>query len=92
MQEARVTMACRYENLLLVGTLATFAVWLVGKIAELKNIHRHYQANTVKTCNVLSTFFLGCRVLKKQAGEFKLKDYKQALRSLQKDFEAQCFV
>lgn len=29
--------ACRYENLLLVGTLAAFAVWLVGKIAELKS-------------------------------------------------------
>jgi len=92
LEEAKVTMACRYENLLLVGTMATFAVWLVGKIAELKNVHRQYQANTIKTRTVLSTFYLGCRVLKKQAGEFKLKDYKQALIVLQKNFEAQCVV
>ena len=91
LEEAKVTMACRYENLLLVGTLATFAVWLVGKIAEQKKIHRRYQANTIKTGAVLSTFYLGCRVLKKQAGEFKLADYKQALIALQENFKAQCF-
>lgn len=91
LEEAKVTMVCRYENLLLVGTLATFAVWLVGQIAVQKKIHRRYQANTVKTCPVLSTFYLGCRVIKKQAGEFKLDDYKQALIALEKNFESQCF-
>jgi len=91
LSEAKVTMACRYENLLLVGTLATFAVWLVGQIAVQKNIHRRYQANTVKTWTVLSTFYLGGRVIKKQAGEFKLDDYKQALIALEENFEAQCF-
>ena len=92
LEEAKITMACRYENLLLVGTLATFAVWLVGKIAELKNVHRRYQANTIKIRNVLSTFYLGCRVLKKQAVKFKLEDYNQALMALQENFKAQCFV
>ncbi len=92
LEEAKVTMICRYENLLLVGTLATFAAWLVGQIAVQKDIHRRYQANTIKTSTVLSTFYLGCRVIKKQAGEFKLDDYKQALIALQENFEAQCFA
>ena len=92
LEEAKVTMVCRYENLLLVGTLATFAVWLVGKIAELKNIHRQYQANTIKTRTVLSTFYLACRVLKKNALKFTRADYNQALRMLHDNFNAQCFV
>jgi len=59
LDEAKVSTKFRYENLLLIGVLATFAVWLTGKIAELKNMHRQYQANTIKTRNVLSSFYLG---------------------------------
>jgi len=54
--------------------LATFAVWLTGKAAELRKLQRQYQANTVKTCNVLSIFYLGCRVLNKQTTIFRRKD------------------
>ena len=62
--EARCTTTYRYENLLLLVHLATFSVWLIGRIAELKCWHRHYQANTVTTEKVLSTFFLGLEVIK----------------------------
>jgi len=92
LDEARVSTTYRYENLLLVGALATFAVWLTGKIAELKNIHRQYQANTIKTRNVLSTFYLGCQVLKKEAMVFQRQDYHQALIALRYQFEEQCYV
>jgi len=37
LDEAKISTTSRYENLLLVGVLATFAVWLTGKVAELKN-------------------------------------------------------
>jgi len=66
--------------------------WLTGKVAELKNVHRQYQANTIKNRNVLSTFYLGCRVLNKQAFEIKLKDFKDALAALRQQFEAQCYA
>jgi hypothetical protein len=56
--EARSTTTYRYENLLLIGSLATAAVWLTGKAAELKKWQRQYQANTTRTRNVLSTFYL----------------------------------
>ncbi|GMR07861.1 MAG: IS4-like element ISSod3 family transposase [Gammaproteobacteria bacterium] len=65
LREARSTTTYRYENLMLVGTLATFAIWLIGKVAELKQWQYRYQANTTKTRNVLSTFFLGCQVFRK---------------------------
>jgi len=92
LDEAKVSTKFRYENLLLVGVLATFAVWLTGKVAELKNVHRQYQANTVKTRNVLSTFYLGCRVLNKQVLDIKREDFKDALAVLQQQFKAQCYA
>jgi len=92
LDEARVSTASRYENLLLVGVLATFAVWLTGMVAELKNIHRQYQANTVKTRNVLSTFYLGCRVLDKQAFDIRREEFQQALKTLRENIIAQCYA
>ena len=92
LDEAKVSTTYRYENLLLIGALATFAIWLTGKIAELKKLHRQYQANTIKTRNVLSTFYLGCRVLNKQAIEFQRADFQYAFMALQQQFEAQCYA
>jgi len=89
--EARATTVKRYENLLLIGTLATYAVWLVGKVAKSKNLHRHYQANTIRTRNVLSTFYLGCEVLGKQALDFRREEYQAALRAMTLNFEVQCY-
>ena len=92
LDEARTSATYRYENLLLVGALATFVVWLVGKLAEMKNQHRHYQANTIKARNVLSTFYLGCRVLNKPGLEFRETDFKQALLALRQQFDVQCYA
>lgn len=92
LDEAKVSTKFRYENLLLIGVLATFAVWLTGKVAELKNVHRQYQANTIKKRNVLSTFYLGCRVLTKQAFDIRRQDFKRALTALQYQSEAQCYA
>jgi len=92
LDEARVSTKFRYENLLLVGVLATFAVWLTGKVTELKNMHRQYQANTVKARNVLSTFYLGSCVLNKQTIEMRRMDFKNALAMLQHQSKAQCYA
>lgn len=92
LDEARASTKFRYENLLLVGVLATFAVWLTGKVAELKNVHRQYQANTIKQRNVLSIFYLGCCVLNKQSIEMRLMDFKNALAALQHQSRAQCYA
>lgn len=87
--EARSTTAWRYENLLLIGSLATVAVWLVGKAAELKQWHRRYQANTIKTRNVLSTFYLGCQVLRKTTASFRRCEFQQAIDAARQQILAQ---
>lgn len=92
MDEARVSTASRYENLLLIGSIATFAVWLVGKVAEIKQWQRRYQANTITIRNVLSTFYLGCRVLKNHDMAFRQQDYQQAFTALKMQCEAQSYA
>ena len=88
--EARCTSTYRYENLLLVAHLATLAVWMIGKIAELKHWHRHYQANTVKTVKVLSTFFLGLEVIKRGAEDFLKQDFIEAIKHLRMQHREAC--
>jgi len=91
LDEARVGSAYRYDNLLLIGSLAHFAVWLTGIVAEMKQLHRHFQANTVKTHKVLSTFYLGCRVLDKGI-VFRQHEYDEAMQLLQQHSEAQHYA
>ena len=88
--EARCTTTYRYENLLLVAHLATLAVWMIGKIAELKQWHRQYQANTMKTEKVLSTFFLGLEVIKRGADNFMKNEFIDAIKQLRLQHKETC--
>jgi len=88
--EARCTTTYRYENLLLVAQLATVAIWMIGKIAEIKQWHRHYQANTVKTEKVLSTFFLGLEVIKRGTEDFLKQDFTEAIKQLRLQHKETC--
>lgn len=75
----------RLENLLLIGALATLAAWLVGKVAELKGLHRKYQANTIRTRNVLSTFYLGCEIIASAWVTMTTTEFRHALRVLREE-------
>lgn len=80
--EARCSATYRYDNLLLVAHVATFAVWLIGQVAQLKGWQRRYQANTVKHEKVLSTFFLGLEVIRQGAVDFAKSLFVMALKQL----------
>jgi len=75
----------RLENLLLIGALATFGAWIVGKTAELRGIHRRYQANTIRHRGVLSTFYLGLEVIASMSVAMTLHDFHQAVRTLREN-------
>jgi len=53
----------RLQVLLLIAMLALLVAWIMGKATELTDQHRQYQANTVKHRLVLSTIFIGLRVI-----------------------------
>jgi len=64
-EKALTKKIARIEILLLIAMLASFIAWLVGWIVERKKLHYQFQANTIKDRRVLSLFFLGCRVIRR---------------------------
>ncbi len=82
LEYARSSNPQRLENLLVIGTLGIFVLWLNGLIAKSKGWIKRYQANTVKRYSVLSIFFLGKRVVNDKLIKFTLKDFNSAFREL----------
>jgi hypothetical protein len=82
LRETRTNNAHRLSILVLIGTLAHLAIWLLGRAAQRKNLHFKFQANTVRDHKVLSTPFLGSQIL--LTGKFPIRapDIKQAKREL----------
>ena len=60
---ARTERTERLEVLLLIAALATLVLWLVGIAAKARHWLRHFQANTIRCRDVLSTVFLGRSLL-----------------------------
>lgn len=53
----------RLQSLLLIAHLALLVAWLLGKATELTGQHWQYQANTIKKRRVLSTIFIGLKII-----------------------------
>ena len=56
----------RILMLLLIAMIAALIAYITGLIAENKNQQYQFQANTIKKRRVLSLFYLGKRIIKKQ--------------------------
>ena len=54
----------RMRILVLIGSIAAIFAWLLGRMIRKTSAHQQYQANTVKTVNVLSNFFIGIQVFR----------------------------
>ena len=70
------------QILLLIATLALMVAWLIGKATELTGQHRHYQANTVRNRVVLSTIFVGLKVIDDPRVTLRVADLFAATKSL----------
>ena len=79
---ARSLQAKRLEILLLVGTLATFVVWLAGIAVRAANQHWCLQANTERRRPVLSIFFIGRQFLVRSQDGIPIRDIALALVAL----------
>lgn len=65
-EKARSTKIPRIQILLMIAMLAAFIAYFIGWIAEKNLWHYKFQANSVKNRRVLSLFYLGKRIIKKQ--------------------------
>ncbi len=82
----------RLQVLLLIATLALMVAWLMGKATELTGQHPHYQANTVKDRVVLSTIFIGLRVIDDPRVTLRLANLIAALNSLDEIIQSHCLA
>jgi len=85
LSDTRTRSPQRLANLLLVGMLATLIIWLMGRLAEEKQWHYRFQANTVKTQRVLSLFYLGCLLLVQGQYNFTQHELLHAITLVQND-------
>ena len=87
-RESRTNSLERFEILLLVGLIATLAVWLIGKAAVLRDAHLDYQANTHQRTPVLSAFFLGCQICRRDDLVLHFREFREAISALTNRLES----
>jgi hypothetical protein len=66
----------RLEILLLISFIATVILWLIGNLAESKNMHRDFQANSYRHKRVLSVFSLGIQIIRQLPSLFSVQSIK----------------
>jgi len=74
--------AKRLEVLLLIAALACLICWLISLSAMKKRLHYDYQSNSIKTRNVLSTIYLACQLVRRNAS-FTFEEINDAYVALQ---------
>ena len=83
MEKSRSKSLHRIENLLLVAMLASWVAWLLGYLGEQQGYQRQFQANSTRHKRVLSLFYLGCQMMKRQI-RFTSSQYTEAIEAIGK--------
>jgi hypothetical protein len=73
----------RLKVLLVIAALAQFVLYLLGMAVKEANLHRRYQANSVKHRAVLSYQFIGLRAFKDKKLTLEKKDWVLAFERIQ---------
>ena len=59
---------------LLIGAIVRFLLWALGLAAKKRNYHLSYQANTIRTRNVLSVFYIAKQFIRNHKTYHKILD------------------
>uniref|UniRef100_UPI003F62693D IS4 family transposase n=1 Tax=Phytobacter sp. V91 TaxID=3369425 RepID=UPI003F62693D len=76
----------RLEVLSVVAAMASLVMWLTGYLAEKKQLHRRYQANSIKDRRVLSYVRLAVEVLRQDARIVRWMNIFNILKMLGKEY------
>ncbi len=82
MQFSRTKTPERINVLLMLVAIASFVLMLIGVASETLQLHKRFQANTVKTRRVLSLITLAKEVLRRIKNHLKLVDLIDALKKM----------
>ena len=80
----------RLQVLLLIAHLALIVVWLMGKATELTEQHWQYQANSIKSRKVLSTIFIGLKMIDDKRTTLTARDLIAAWQVLHDIIQSHC--
>ena len=89
LRETRTRNPLRLANLLLIGMLASFCLWLIGRIAVEHGDHFRLQANTERKRPVLSLFFIACQLVAQNAWPTKPAAFRRGLLLVRHDMHKQ---
>ena len=65
LHQSRTSCPKRFDIILLIALMLQLMFWLAGIHAQQQGWDRHFQANTIRNRNVLSTVRLGMEVLRR---------------------------
>lgn len=85
MRHCRSYQKGRLNVALLIAAITAFLLWLVGLVAKGQQIHLSFQANTISTRNVLSSFTIGWQYLKRRGMQISIADFNLAKKQLRID-------
>jgi len=80
----------RLQVMLLMAHLALLVAWLLGKATELTGQHWQYQANTVRKRKVLSTIFIGLKIIDDKRVTLTAHDLISAWQQLHDSIQSHC--
>lgn len=72
--------------LMLIAAITTLILWMIGFAAEKYNIHRDFQANTVRTHRVLSWIFLAKQLVIHGFKKLRIRKFHSILSLFQHDY------
>jgi hypothetical protein len=84
LEEGKTRRAMRRDVLLLIAMLASLIAWLTGKVGEQMQLHLRFQSNSIKHRRVLSLFYLGCQLIRKNF-QFPLSQIWEAAVALKNE-------
>lgn len=84
LDEGKSRKKSRRDILLLIGMLSSLIAWITGRIGEKMKIHYQFQSNSIKHRRVLSLFYLGCQMIRKNI-KIPILSIWDAIDSLRKE-------
>jgi hypothetical protein len=74
LRHSRTRCPKRFNVMILIALVLQLVLWWVGFFAQSKGWQKHFQANTVRNKNVLSTIRLGKEVLRHKSYKLRKQD------------------
>jgi Transposase DDE domain len=72
--------------LILIATIATLILWMIGFAAEKKKLHYHFQANTIRTHRVLSFISLAKQLIIHGFHSLNIRKFSRIIASFQLEY------